>query len=116
MFREMSQDIFSFINVTLSEHHLRLRCERKLIPHSTFRWKAGDIVGSLLDLNNKKLTFFHNGLAISPISDFFEYNESGFFAAASFMSFQQCRYETIQNSLYPQCRLGHNINCSETFL
>jgi len=62
------------------------------IAHQVERWKAGDIVGSLLDLNKKKLTFFHNGLAISPIYDFFAHNESGFFAAASFMSFQQCRF------------------------
>ena len=60
----------------------------------TIRWKAGDIVGSLLDLNNKRLTFYHNGRAISPLYDFFAHNESGFFAAASFMSFQQCRFET----------------------
>ena len=58
------------------------------------RWRAGDIVGSLLDLNNKRLTFYHNGRAISPLYDFFAHNESGFFAAASFMSFQQCRSET----------------------
>ena len=71
-----------------------------MLFHSTpypFRWKAGDIVGSLLDLNDKRVTFFHNGLAISPLTDFFEHNESGFFAAASFMSFQQCRCGTQIN-------------------
>ena len=87
----MSQ--YPIITVLCSDH-LRFDCEIKLVRLSTFRWKAGDIVGSLLDLNKKKLTFFHNGLAISPIYDFFAHNESGFFAAASFMSFQQCRFGT----------------------
>ncbi|KOX73499.1 RING finger and SPRY domain-containing protein 1 [Melipona quadrifasciata] len=49
-------------------------------------WKAGDILGCLLDLNKLEIIF-------SIKNHVFRFSkQSGFFAAASFMSFQQCLF------------------------
>lgn len=53
-------------------------------------WKPGDIVGSLLDIDNAEIVFYHNGKPLKSFSHVFCHVSSGFFAAASFMSFQQC--------------------------
>jgi len=81
-------------------------------------WKAGDILGCLLDLNKLEIIFSINGVPIQPCTQVFKtvryafvfffmsrmskqsyYTimstvifRSGFFAAASFMSFQQCLF------------------------
>eukprot|EP00096_Caligus_rogercresseyi_P011351 TRINITY_DN4439_c0_g1_i1.p1 TRINITY_DN4439_c0_g1~~TRINITY_DN4439_c0_g1_i1.p1 ORF type:complete len:520 (+),score=97.52 TRINITY_DN4439_c0_g1_i1:169-1728(+) len=55
-------------------------------------WKPGDVLGSLLDYEKKQITFYVNGVELKPFEIIFEEVSSGFFAAASFMSFQQCRF------------------------
>lgn len=55
-------------------------------------WKPGDIVGSLLDLNRGEIVFSLNGKSLQPFNQVFNQATSGFFAAASFMSFQQCQF------------------------
>ncbi|CAH1973169.1 unnamed protein product [Acanthoscelides obtectus] len=56
------------------------------------RWQAGDMLGCLLDLDNQKIVFSVNGYSLPPCMHVFTMAKSGFFAAASFMSFQQCRF------------------------
>ncbi|XP_067858023.1 RING finger and SPRY domain-containing protein 1-like isoform X1 [Heptranchias perlo] len=55
-------------------------------------WKEGDTVGFLLDLNKKILIFYLNGQPLPPEKQVFSSATSGFFAAGSFMSFQQCEF------------------------
>merc|ERR1719273_160422 len=55
-------------------------------------WKPGDIIGSLLDMDRAAIIFYHNGKKLKSFSHVFSQVSSGFFAAASFMSFQQCQF------------------------
>lgn len=61
-------------------------------------WSPGDILGCLLDLNKPEMCFYINGqplgtcLHLNTNSHVFQNARSGFFAAASFMSFQQCKF------------------------
>uniref|UniRef100_A0A8C5QCK2 Ring finger and SPRY domain containing 1 n=1 Tax=Leptobrachium leishanense TaxID=445787 RepID=A0A8C5QCK2_9ANUR len=55
-------------------------------------WKEGDTVGFLLDLPKKLMTFSLNGNPLPPEKQVFYSTTSGFFAAASFMSYQQCEF------------------------
>ncbi|XP_076385864.1 RING finger and SPRY domain-containing protein 1 isoform X2 [Megachile rotundata] len=55
-------------------------------------WKAGDILGCLLDLNKLEIIFSINGVPLKPCVQVFKTVRAGFFAAASFMSFQQCLF------------------------
>ncbi|XP_012662296.2 RING finger and SPRY domain-containing protein 1 [Otolemur garnettii] len=61
-------------------------------PHQHPCWKEGDTVGFLLDLNEKQMIFFLNGNRLPPEKQVFSSTVSGFFAAASFMSYQQCEF------------------------
>ncbi|XP_056638627.1 RING finger and SPRY domain-containing protein 1-like [Diorhabda sublineata] len=61
-------------------------------PQNVPRWQSGDILGCLLDLNNQQIIFSINGVPLPPCIHVFTMAKSGFFAAASFMSFQQCRF------------------------
>ncbi len=67
------------------------------------RWRPGDRIGSVLDLDRALVAFFHNGRRVAVSDDVFKRRRTGeeeedvrkgrgFFAAASFMSFQQCRF------------------------
>ncbi|KHN72336.1 RING finger and SPRY domain-containing protein 1 [Toxocara canis] len=65
--------------------------------HEHDPWKAGDYLGCLLDIAGGYVQFFLNGRALQvPHREFMgrhaNNKETGFFAAASFMSFQQCRF------------------------
>ncbi|XP_006812624.1 RING finger and SPRY domain-containing protein 1-like [Saccoglossus kowalevskii] len=60
--------------------------------HSHPIWKAGDVVGFLLDLEKKEMIFSLNGHCLPPENQLFVSASSEFFAAASFMSFQQCEF------------------------
>ena len=60
--------------------------------HDRPPWKAGDILGCLLDLNKLQIIFSINGIPLKPCVEVFKTARSGFFAAASFMSFQQCLF------------------------
>lgn len=55
-------------------------------------WLPGDIIGSLLDIESMEIIFYHNGKPLKSFSQVFHQVSSGFFAAASFMSFQQCQF------------------------
>ncbi|XP_043242330.1 RING finger and SPRY domain-containing protein 1-like [Amphibalanus amphitrite] len=55
-------------------------------------WRPGDVLGALLDTEAAHCVFSLNGDPLPPITDLFSTVSSGFFAAASFMSFQQCRF------------------------
>ncbi|XP_058383864.1 RING finger and SPRY domain-containing protein 1 isoform X2 [Diceros bicornis minor] len=61
-------------------------------PHLHPCWKEGDTVGFLLDLDEKQMIFFLNGNQLPPENQVFSSTVSGFFAAASFMSYQQCEF------------------------
>ncbi|MGH0162337.1 UNVERIFIED_CONTAM: hypothetical protein FKN15_049505 [Acipenser sinensis] len=61
-------------------------------PHSHTCWKEGDTIGFLLDLSKKQMVFYLNGNQLPPEKQVFSSATSGFFAAASFMSFQQCEF------------------------
>ncbi|XP_076338437.1 RING finger and SPRY domain-containing protein 1-like isoform X1 [Tachypleus tridentatus] len=60
--------------------------------HTHRCWKPGDILGTLLDLDSYQIIFYLNGNPLTPCMDVFQSARSGFFAAASFMSFQQCEF------------------------
>jgi hypothetical protein len=64
----------------------------KSTPVSLPCWRPGSICGCFLDLDNKEVMFSLDGvLCDTKVGvDFSKF--SGFFAAASFMSFQQCRF------------------------
>ncbi|XP_063986864.1 RING finger and SPRY domain-containing protein 1-like [Diachasmimorpha longicaudata] len=55
-------------------------------------WKVGDVLGCLLDLDKLEIIFSINGVPLKPCVDVFKTARSGFFAGASFMSFQQCLF------------------------
>ncbi|KAL4235228.1 RING finger and SPRY domain-containing protein 1 [Mactra antiquata] len=61
-------------------------------PHKHPCWKPGDILGLLLDVDNQTIVFALNGNRLPPEEDLFICARSGFFAAASFMSYQQCEF------------------------
>lgn len=61
-------------------------------PQILPRWQPGDILGCLLDLDKEQIVFSVNGECLPPSVHVFSMATSGFFAAASFMSFQQCRF------------------------
>lgn len=73
------------------------------IGHSP--WKANDVLGCLLDIDRRECVFSLNG---SPLQSsicsaiFNSTKESGFFAAASFMTYQQCRFNFgLTEFIYP---------------
>lgn len=60
--------------------------------HSHRPWTAGDTLGVLLDLDLQEVIFYLNGVPLPPNKQVFDNAKVGFFAAASFMSFQQCDF------------------------
>lgn len=68
----------------------------KSIPHSNPAWKSGDIVGCLIDFNRREVIFSLNGHCLEPFRKLFSHIcgpiVDGYFAAASFMSYQHCRF------------------------
>lgn len=58
------------------------------------RWLPGDVLGCLLDVPRRRCTFSLNGRALPPCGERLFQAAMGerYFAAASFMSFQQCRF------------------------
>ncbi|XP_055377787.1 RING finger and SPRY domain-containing protein 1-like [Condylostylus longicornis] len=64
----------------------------KATSHNLPAWTSGSIVGCLLDLNKKECVFSINGVESDIYKQVFDNAKEGFFAAASFMSFQQCRF------------------------
>ncbi|CAF2985407.1 unnamed protein product [Rotaria sp. Silwood2] len=68
----------------------------KSIPHNNPAWKPGDIVGCLIDFDRREVIFSLNGRALDPLRKLFSSTcgpiTDGYFAAASFMSYQHCRF------------------------
>ncbi|KAG7313489.1 hypothetical protein JYU34_000624 [Plutella xylostella] len=72
---------------------------RKLIWHAARpeaararAWAPGDTLGCLIDLDRGELLFSLNGDMLPPHNTIFHTTRKGFFAAASFMAFQQCQF------------------------
>ena len=92
------------------------------------RWKEGDIVGCFIDIDNQAIIFYLNGVPLKPFNQVFQntrqvylmkppffcnktYSSSGFFPAASFMSFQQCEFNFgWKPFLYPPDRSFNTFN------
>lgn len=64
----------------------------KSLTHDLPVWQGGSIVGCLLDLDAREVIFSLDGKENGILKQVFGSANSGFFAAASFMSFQQCRF------------------------
>jgi len=65
----------------------------KSLPKNHHRcWSPSDTLGCLIDLVNYRVIFYLNGIPLPPLNDVFKYARSGFFAAASFMCFQECKF------------------------
>ncbi|KAF8786093.1 RING finger and SPRY domain-containing [Argiope bruennichi] len=54
--------------------------------------EVSDVLGCLLNVEHSYVIFYLNGNQLPPCSQLFQNAKSGFFAAASFMSFQQCEF------------------------
>ncbi|KAJ2954449.1 hypothetical protein O0L34_g2720 [Tuta absoluta] len=55
-------------------------------------WRPGDVLGCLIDLDAREVLFYLNGERVARQTEIFDTTRQGFFAAASFMAFQQCRF------------------------
>lgn len=64
----------------------------KSMAHQLPAWQSGSVLGCLLDLDRQEIVFSLNGERAERLTVIFESVKTGFFAAASFMSFQQCRF------------------------
>lgn len=112
------------------EHSVAIDCCRKLLwfganceDISTQLkgrcWGAGDVIGSLLDFDNKKVVFYFNGDPVgeNPHTKLFESEsvmKDGVFAGASFMSFQQCVFNFGATPWkFPPKDVGKFSSCNE---
>nr|XP_040234925.2 RING finger and SPRY domain-containing protein 1-like [Anopheles coluzzii]XP_040234926.2 RING finger and SPRY domain-containing protein 1-like [Anopheles coluzzii]XP_040234927.2 RING finger and SPRY domain-containing protein 1-like [Anopheles coluzzii] len=66
----------------------------KPMQHNLNVWSGGSVLGCLLDLDAREVIFSLDGVEGEVLKQLFESSDTidGFFAAASFMSFQQCRF------------------------
>ncbi|XP_065219898.1 RING finger and SPRY domain-containing protein 1-like [Planococcus citri] len=55
-------------------------------------WQPGDVVGCLINVPEEYVSFYLNGHLVTKNSQLFTTARCGFFAAASFMTFQHCRF------------------------
>ncbi|KAH3778564.1 hypothetical protein DPMN_180031 [Dreissena polymorpha] len=79
-------------------------------PHTHPCWKPGDILGLLLEVDNQYIIFSLNGVPLPQERDLFLCARSGFFAAASFMSYQQCEFNFGAKPFrFPP--VDHNFKC-----
>jgi len=80
-------------------------------PQAMPCWKPGDMLGTCLDLDNLEISFFLNGTLIKCHKDVFKHTKAGFFAAGSFMSFQQCQFNFGSKPFkYPPTKPFKNFN------
>ena len=68
----------------------------------------------MLDVDQKEIIFYHNGKPLQAFSNVFEQVLTGFFAAASFMSFQQCQV-TFFPSNFNDCLKKNILNLFSIF-
>ncbi|KAI4825711.1 hypothetical protein KUCAC02_021382 [Chaenocephalus aceratus] len=66
--------------------------DSKFLNHVLIFNLCRDAIGFLLDLSKKQMIFYLNGHQLPPEKQVFSSATSGFFAAASFMSYQQCEF------------------------
>ena len=70
--------------------------DAKSIPHANPSWKPGDVLGCLMDFEHREVIFSLNGHPLDPFRKLFTSSShapiDGYFAAASFMSYQHCRF------------------------
>uniref|UniRef100_A0A182TSS6 RING finger and SPRY domain-containing protein 1 n=1 Tax=Anopheles melas TaxID=34690 RepID=A0A182TSS6_9DIPT len=66
----------------------------KPMQHNLNVWSGGSVLGCLLDMDAREVIFSLDGVEGEVLKQLFESSDTidGFFAAASFMSFQQCRF------------------------
>ncbi|KFB46398.1 hypothetical protein ZHAS_00014394 [Anopheles sinensis] len=64
------------------------------MQHNLHIWTGGSVLGCLLDLDAREVIFSLDGVVGEVLTQLFDTGGAldGFFAAASFMSFQQCRF------------------------
>lgn len=62
------------------------------VAHNLSAWQHGSVLGCLLDLQQQEAIFSLDGQETESYKNVFSNAKEGFFAAASFMSFQQCRF------------------------
>lgn len=75
------------------------------------RWKEGDVVGCFIDIDRQAIVFSLNGAALPPFGQVFQAATAGFFPAASFMSFQQCRFNFgWRPFVHPPAAAFHTFN------
>ncbi|XKL59777.1 hypothetical protein PGB90_000793 [Kerria lacca] len=55
-------------------------------------WQPGDVVGCLINIPEEYVSFYLNGYLVTKNSQLFSTARCGFFAAASFMTFQHCKF------------------------
>ncbi|XP_026727830.1 RING finger and SPRY domain-containing protein 1-like [Trichoplusia ni] len=79
--------------------------------HNVTQWQSGDVVGCLIDMDMGEAVFYLNGEHVRTCTELFETTRQGFFAAASFMAFQQCRFNFGSEPFqYPPDRAFNNFN------
>lgn len=61
-------------------------------PITSKVWRPGDVIGCLIDFDAKVITFYLNSQLVASSKDVFVCVPDGLYAAASLMSFQQCRF------------------------
>ena len=100
--------------------------------HCHRSWRMGDVVGFLIDIDNEELVFSLNGSELAPEKEIFNFAKSGFYAAASFMSFQQCvfnfgakpfayppdvrRRPNVKGLIHASCLFGNETNTPKYIL
>ncbi|XP_046843453.1 RING finger and SPRY domain-containing protein 1-like [Xenia sp. Carnegie-2017] len=82
-------------------------------PVSCAKWKANDVLGFLLNIDENKVIFYLNGKGLER---YFPAQDRGaFFAAASFMSFQHCKFNFgAKKFQYPPKISFNNFNDHST--
>ncbi|XP_037959495.1 RING finger and SPRY domain-containing protein 1-like [Teleopsis dalmanni] len=83
----------------------------KSIGHNLSTWKSGSVLGCLIDIEKHEVIFSLDGRQTEPYKQVFHTPNQGFFAAGSFMSFQQCRFNFgLEPFRYPPNRHFRNFN------
>lgn len=83
----------------------------KSTPTNLPMWQGGSICGCYIDLDASEVIFSLDGIETQSVNNIFNDTNNGFFPAASFMSFQQCRFNFGSEPFkYPPKRSFNNFN------